>query len=74
MYHGFVHPGISVGPSGGEGGGGGGGGWETEFPRELRPPDRKVGGTEFPVTPDIIAPALSYILNINAKNLNYSLY
>ena len=34
----FVHPGISV-----RGG--------TEFPRELGPPDRKVGGTEFPVTP-----------------------
>ena len=23
----------------------------TEFPREVGPPDRKFGGTEFPVTP-----------------------
>ena len=42
----LVYPGISV-----RGGGGGGGGEETEFPRELGPPDREVGGTEFPVTP-----------------------
>ena len=33
-------------------GGGGGGGGGTEFPREVGPPDRKFGGTEFPVTPD----------------------
>ena len=27
------------------------GGGGTEFPREMGPPDRKFGGTEFPVTP-----------------------
>ena len=26
----------------------------TEFPREVGPPDRKFGGTEFPVTPALL--------------------